>query len=133
VTFHRGRDHSEDEFLLQGQPLQKKITRSFFLRGVIVPYNGIQRRKHQRYDFCSKIDYVLTQGDTEEIFKGVTINISPFGLRLYMFTPHREGEGIKIRSKLPVDSQTATICWINKCGSDLYAVGLKYTDSIDTQ
>jgi len=98
-----------------------------------VPYNGIQRRKHQRYDFCSKIDYVLTQENTQEILKGVTINISPYGLRLYMFMPHSEGQSIKIRSKLPVDSQTATICWINQCGSDLYEAGLKYTDRNDSQ
>ena len=111
----------------------RKTHKNRFSRGAIVPYNGIQRRKHQRYDFCSKIDYVLTQGDTHEIFKGVTIDISPSGLRLYMFAPHHEGQGINIRSKLPVDSQTATICWINKCGSDLYEVGLQYTDSINTQ
>jgi len=96
-----------------------------------VPYNTIQRRKHQRYDFCSRVDYVLTPGDTHEIFKGVTIDISQAGLRLYMFAPHHEGQGIRIKSKLPEDLEAATICWIKKRDGDLYEAGLKRAEIID--
>ena len=96
-----------------------------------MPYNTIQRRKHQRYDFCSRIDYVLTPGDTHEIFKGVTIDISQAGVRLYMFAPHHEGQGIRIKSKLPEDLESATICWIKKRDGDLYEAGLKRAEIID--
>lgn len=97
-----------------------------------MPYNTIQRRKHQRYDFCSRIDYVLTPGNTDELFKGVTIDISQAGLRLYVFSPHHEGQGIRINSKLPEDVESATICWIRKCDGELYEVGLKRSEIIDT-
>lgn len=88
-------------------------------------YNTLQKRKYQRYDYCSRIEYVLTAGDTQEIFKGVTIDISQAGLRLYMFAHHHEGQGIRIKSKLPEDLESATICWIKKCDGDLYEAGLK--------
>jgi c-di-GMP-binding flagellar brake protein YcgR len=132
TTVCGGRKIQTTGFCRRGLACEKNITKAF-LPGARMAYNDIQRRKYERYDFCSKIDYVLIQGDTEEIFKGVTIDISPAGLRLYLFAPHHKGQGIRIKSKLPVDSQTATICWIHKCDGDLFEVGLKYTDSIDSR
>jgi len=98
-----------------------------------VPYHPIDRRKYQRYDFCSKIDYMITPGDPQEIFKGVTVNISHSGLRLYMFMPHHEGQGIRIKTKLPEDIQTATIRWIKRSDGNLYEAGLQYSQSINAQ
>ena len=98
-----------------------------------MPYNNINRRIYQRYDFCSKIDYMITPGDTQEIFKGVTVNISHSGLRLYVFMSLHEGQGISIKTELPEDIQTATIRWIKKSDGNLYEAGLQCSESIDTQ
>ncbi len=85
-------------------------------------------RKTERYDYPSRIEYVLEPHVTGEVLKGVTINISHGGLSIYAFKPLAEGQQIVIRSALPVDHRIATIQWIKQEDDQLYRLGLKFND-----
>jgi hypothetical protein len=89
-------------------------------------FNNIERRRHQRYDFFCTIEYVLNPDITGEIFKGAAINISNSGLCFCISNPLSEGQEIIIKSNLPVSSQTASVCWIEKGYDDFYKVGLMF-------
>jgi len=94
-----------------------------------MPYALNENRRHVRYDFPATIEYVLepgTGGDAAEVHKGVTVNISAGGLAAYVFDPHQVGQKIVIKTSLPVDCQTATVCWISKKDIRFYLAGLKF-------
>jgi len=109
----------------------------------------IERRKHVRYDFTSKIEYVLTPNMSDEICNGFTLDISEVGLCLYIFKQLFEGQELKIKNIyyknqlslelfvknknlktsiqniLPVISyKTATVLWTRKYDNDNYTAGL---------
>jgi c-di-GMP-binding flagellar brake protein YcgR len=87
-----------------------------------------QRRIDMRYDFPSTIEYVMgSQADDEVVHKGITINLSSTGLGMYIFDLLPNGQQITIKTTLPVDSRTATICWTTKKDESLYRSGLKFT------
>lgn len=86
-------------------------------------------RKTERYDYPSRIEYVLEPRAAGEVLKGVTINISHGGLSIYAFRPLAEGQRIVITSALPVDHRTATIQWVKQEDDQLYRLGLKFNDS----
>ena len=85
----------------------------------------IERREHIRYDFPFTIDYVLSPKISDDILKGVTININDAGLCLYIFNPLPEGQKLTIKSILPVFCQTVTVRWIKKMDEDFYMAGLE--------
>jgi c-di-GMP-binding flagellar brake protein YcgR len=87
-----------------------------------------QKRIDVRYDFPSTIEYVMgAQENDGSVHKGVTIDLSPAGLGMYIFDLLPNGQQITIKSPLPVDSRTATICWTSKKGEGFYRSGLKFT------
>jgi c-di-GMP-binding flagellar brake protein YcgR len=90
-----------------------------------MPYSGL--RRDTRYDFPATIEYVMgSQTGDEAVHKGVTINLSLTGLGLYIFDLLPEGQQITIKSALPVDARTATICWTRKEDDNFYRTGLKF-------
>lgn len=73
------------------------------------------KRIDMRYDFPATIEYVMgSQTGDESVHKGVTINLSSAGLGMYIFDLLPNGQQITIKTALPVDSRTATICWTRK-------------------
>jgi len=90
-------------------------------------YARQDKRIETRYDFPSTIEYVLdppTNGGT--VHRGVTVNISNTGLGVYLFDQHMSGQKIVIKTVLPVDYQSATICWSRKEDASFYFSGLKF-------
>lgn len=86
-------------------------------------FNNIERRRHIRYDcFYHVVEYYAKSSD--EVFKGVTINISNSGLCLHILKPLCIGQEIKIKRTPSISYQPATVRWIKKTDDNLYNVGL---------
>jgi c-di-GMP-binding flagellar brake protein YcgR len=88
---------------------------------------NIERRKHSRYPFPEKINYVCGNGATSDILRGITVNISDSGMCLYLFKNHREGQEITILSDLPIQSRKATIRWINNFRERFFTAGIMFS------
>jgi hypothetical protein len=86
---------------------------------------SFERRKDERVDFESKIEYVLNHTD-EVSFEGNIVNISPFGLCLNISTELREGQEIIFKDTLTTGHQTAMVVWIDKTNDNSYMVGLQF-------
>jgi len=86
---------------------------------------SFERRKHERVDLESKIEYVLNH--TDEVFlEGEIVNLSQFGLCFNTSAELREGEEIIFKDNLPNDYQTAIVVWIEKTAGNYYMVGLQF-------
>ncbi len=88
--------------------------------------SDIERRGHSRYDLPDQIEYVLDPDTTGKVYKGVTIEVSYSGMRLYVFSLLARGQKLTIRSALPISSQTATVKWIEKVEEGFYKTGLMF-------
>jgi len=86
---------------------------------------SFERRKHERVDLESKIEYVLNHTD-EVFFEGEIVNLSQFGICFNTSAELREGEEIIFKNNLPNDYQTAIVVWIEKTASNYYTVGLQF-------
>jgi hypothetical protein len=86
-------------------------------------------RRSARYAFPARIEYVLDSGGNE-VFQGVTINISSCGMSIYAFAPLPKGQKIIITSVLPVEHRAATIRWVKQEHSNMYKIGLKFIREI---
>ena len=86
---------------------------------------SFERRKHERVDLESKIEYVLNHTD-EVFFEGEIVNLSQFGICFNTSAELREGEEIIFKDNLPNDYQTAIVVWIEKTASNYYTVGLQF-------
>ncbi|GBE31133.1 PilZ domain protein [bacterium BMS3Bbin05] len=84
------------------------------------------KRKDERYDYPAAITYSLHSDSSEEIFRGVTINLSKSGVCMYLFRLPEEQQKIKIKSNLPVAAGIAEIRWIKKIEEDFYQVGMAF-------
>jgi len=88
---------------------------------------SLDKRVATRYDFPSTIEYVLDPpANNGVVHKAVTVNISNTGLGAYLFDQHTTGQKIIIKTILPVDYQSATICWSRKEDASFYFSGLKF-------
>ncbi len=88
-----------------------------------------EKRKTERFGLPSRnIKYALEPETADEVFTGITINISSGGLGLYAFAPHPEGQRIVIKSSLPVEHRIATVRWIKEEHKDLYKLGVMFRD-----
>ena len=86
---------------------------------------SFERRKHERVNLESKIEYVLNYTD-EVLLEGEIVNLSQFGLCFNTSTELREGQEIIFQDNLPNDYQTAIVVWIEKTAGDYYTVGLQF-------
>jgi len=84
------------------------------------------KRRHLRYSFPYTVEYVLNPNTTDEIFKGVLLNISNSGLCLCIFNHLAEGQKITIKSIIPTPCQKATVRWVKKFNNDSYIAGLMF-------
>ncbi len=93
-----------------------------------MPNEGIEKRKTRRFNMTSSIEYVLYPRTSDEVYKGVLVNISTTGLCAYVFSSHPEGQQIAITSRLPVEYSAATIMWTDKEDDGFYRTGWKFSD-----
>lgn len=86
------------------------------------------QRSEDRFPFLKTIAYSCEQDGAEDLFKGVTINISKSGMCLYLYEcPCVDpGRHIHIKSDLPVSAQRGTIRWVNKVEDGFYKAGLMF-------
>jgi c-di-GMP-binding flagellar brake protein YcgR len=86
---------------------------------------SFERRKYERVNLESKIEYVLNH--TDEVFlEGEIVNLSQFGLCFNTYIELREGEEIIFKDNLPNDYQTAMVVWIEKTAGNYYMVGAQF-------
>ncbi len=86
----------------------------------------MERRSHIRYELRRDIKYVLNLATSEEVFKGITVNISDVGLGMYTFDFLRVGQEITITSGLDDTCREGTIKWCEELGENVYRVGLLF-------
>ena len=91
-----------------------------------------ENRRFKRFDFLSRIEYVVDSPVSKEIHKGVAVNISENGMAAYVNTPHDQGQRIIIRSALPIEARIATVRWIQREDEHIYLTGLHFSDHSDT-
>jgi hypothetical protein len=91
-------------------------------------FNFTERRANPRQTHFHLIKYILNSDTPDKIFKGVTINISPSGLRLYIYNLLSKGQEIIIISSLSglQNSQKGTVRWVNKLYDNTYEAGLEF-------
>lgn len=86
---------------------------------------SFDKRRHERRDTITTIEYVVDPLTTDDAFDGVIVNVSKSGFCLLTANPLSKGEKITIKNKIHVDSQTATVCWSDKY-NNLYKAGLEF-------
>jgi len=84
---------------------------------------NIKRREDFRCNSHHVIEYVLNNENDQQIFKGVTVNLSAKGLCIYVFNPLNKGQEIIIKSGLRTN-KPAIVLWKKKLDDDLFKVGL---------
>lgn len=91
-------------------------------------FNFTERRANPRQTHFHLVKYILNPDIPDRIFKGVTINISSSGLRLYLYNLLSKGQEIIIISSLSgsQNSQKGTVRWINKVHDNTYEAGLEF-------
>ncbi len=87
-----------------------------------------EKRKAERYTYPALIEYVLDSSEPPEVLKAVTIDISKNGLCIYSFWPLSEGQRVIIKTRLPVDQNSAMIRWIKRENDSLFRIGLRFLD-----
>lgn len=87
---------------------------------------SFDHRRHERYDFPDTIEYVLDPYTTDEIFNGIAVDISNYGMCLLTSTPPTKGQEITIKTIIPASSQKAVVLWIEKYDDVFYKVGLVF-------
>ncbi len=86
----------------------------------------MERRAHIRYELRQDIRYVLNFTTSEEVLKGITVNISDVGLGIYTFNFLHIGQEITITGGLDDTYREGTIKWCKELGEDVYRAGLLF-------
>ena len=87
------------------------------------------RRRHERKDIITTIEYSIKGSYAQEAFEGVITNISETGLCILTTNPLSKDEKIKIKIKNEafVNCQTADVRWSSQNKNLYYIVGLECT------
>jgi hypothetical protein len=85
------------------------------------------KRKHNRREIMSTIEYFDGPFTTHETFDGVVVNVSESGLCILTTHLLNKGQKIEIRGNVDAGPQSAIVRWALKRNSLYYKVGLKFT------
>ena len=87
----------------------------------------VDLRREERFPYLRTIMHVCIP-DTDEICKGVTIDISRSGMSLYIFSPGGVCEGfhVRISDNMPLVSTSGVVRWVQQVDQDLYRAGLQF-------
>lgn len=83
------------------------------------------QRSERRSVFHHMIEFSVIPGMGQEVFKGVTVNLSNSGLCIISFTPLQKGQKLLIREGLRV-SGPAQVLWDKRLDNDVYKAGLLF-------
>ncbi len=84
-----------------------------------------ERRKYNRYNFNSALEFKMAAGPQNDTFMGYTINVSAAGLCIGLYRRLVPGDQISIqRIFLPFLLGKATVQWVKEIGEDLFVAGL---------
>ncbi len=89
---------------------------------------GIEQRKHGRSNYLGTVHYCLNPHSDGQVLIGSGIDVSESGLSMFSSYPLKKGEGIIIRSKLPVPHKRATVKWVKELRENWYQVGLEFSE-----
>jgi len=93
---------------------------------------GIERRRAQRYDYPSTIEFCPEVVTCSPQQRAVTINISSLGLCAYLFNTYPRGAKLYLKSELPVKHCIATVQWVRQKEDGLFLTGLHFIDTPQT-
>lgn len=91
-------------------------------------YPAEEKRKHVRSTYLANTEYVLDPPTTNETFKGAVVNVSTYGMSLFIIKPLDIGQKISLRNDVPDLSKTAIVRWIKQVGG-FYKVGIECHDA----
>ncbi len=86
----------------------------------------MERRRHQRFDYLSSVDYVVSPNGRSTTLRGMINNVSVSGICLYMLEPLDEGQEIIITDQPHFEHQRLKVCWTEEMSSDFYRSGLTF-------
>lgn len=91
----------------------------------------MKQRKHLRKELKFVIDYYFPQESDayqeNNVFRGITKNISASGMSMYTLTDLIEGQEVRITKSFRLGNHTsAVIRWVKKESAHLYAVGMSF-------
>jgi hypothetical protein len=84
------------------------------------------KRRHERRDTITTIEYVINGLYTDEVFEGVIANISESGFCLLSTNLLSQGEKIEIKNEKHVNSRTAAVRWSNQYNNLYCKIGLEF-------
>ncbi len=87
---------------------------------------GRELRRHERSNYLSTIHYCLNSKSNGDVLIGSGIDVSESGLSMFSSYPLKKGEGIIIKSKLPILYRRATVRWVKELRENWYQVGLEF-------
>jgi hypothetical protein len=85
------------------------------------------KRKHNRREIMSTIEYFDEPFTTHETFDGVIVNVSESGLCILTTHLLNRGQKIEIKDNSDAGSQSAIVRWALKYNSLYYKVGLEFS------
>jgi hypothetical protein len=88
--------------------------------------DGRELRRHERSNYLGTVHYCLNPQSDGRVLIGSGIDVSQSGMSMFSAYPLKKGQGITIKTKLPVPHQKATVRWIRELREDWYQVGLEF-------
>jgi len=85
-----------------------------------------ERRLHARSNFEHEIECSCASDSTNEIFKGIGIDISEQGLGMFVFRPLTKGQKIMINGNFQGSHRVGFIRWCAASGKDGYRAGIVF-------
>jgi len=91
-----------------------------------VPFTGVERRRHPRYDFSDAVELRVNPSGLSETHSGLILNVSESGLCIYTCDPLSVGQDLTIKTSLRAPVLKATIRWVRKYRDDLFKIGVMF-------
>lgn len=88
-----------------------------------------ERRIHSRNQFAHEIECTFASDPTNEVFKGMGIDISEHGLGMYVFRPLSKGQKIMINGSFQNTHRVGFIRWCAASGEKKYRAGVVFGHS----
>lgn len=88
---------------------------------------GKELRRHERRHYLGAVRYCLNPHPDGSLLVGSGIDVSDSGMSMFSSYPLKRGQGVIIKTKLPVPHQRATVRWIRELNENWYQVGLEFT------
>jgi len=85
-----------------------------------------ERRIHTRNPFEHEVECSFASDTTNEIFKGISIDISEHGIGMFVFRPLNKGQKITINGGFQDAHRVGFIRWCAESGENGYRAGVVF-------